>query len=448
MATLDKEVVATNIMKIKYKKSIDNTIIARSEIWDLFHQMAGKVQGSETEGKYFQSAVAVGAVESTGARSELGFMPVPGRAAWLNGIIRLKKNLTTFQTTWNLLRNAVEGEAAFASFTKAVIAPAIESAIDSYNRQAIGYGVGILFRVDGTPATTMPIDAPYGIASNVGAALTVGLRRGMTLVAGPNSDGSGLRSGGQSMYVESVNFAGNSGGGTFTCQSFPGDMADNDYFWIGDSYDNNAPADGVEKEMMGLLGMVDDGTYLPVFQNIDRSVYTEWQSPVTDASAAPYSGGAPQILFQKLSDDQGTYGKGVTTHQLTTPAIWRQALLNFTGNGSTLGLGGFGATQNPESGLVGSAKGISYFLNGKKVELRKVDRMPQGTVFSLDSSTLERYGDENGEFDDRTGSMWRQVMVGGVGKDEYYAVRRLYAQLGCNNPHKNAVARGMNESLA
>lgn len=448
MATIDKDVVATNIMKIKYRKSIDNTIIQRSEIWDLFKLIAGKVMGSETEGKYFQSAVAVGAVESTGARSELGFMPVPGRAAWINGIIRLKKNLTTFQTTWNMIRNCVEGEAAFADFTKAVINPAIDGAIDAYNRQCIGYGVGILCRIDGTPATTMPVDAPYGIAANTGATLTVGLRRGMSVVYGPNPDGSGLRSGGQASYIESVNHAGNAGGGTFSTLSFPPDCADNDYLWVGDSYDSNAPEAGVEKEMMGLLGHVDDGTYLPVHQNIDRSLFPEWQSPVTDASASPYSGGAPQILFQKLSDDQQTYGKGKTTHQLTTPAIYRQALLNFTGNGATLGLGGFGATQDPEKGLVGGAKGISYYLNGNKVELRKVDRMPQGDVFSLDSSTLERYGDENSEFDDRTGSMWRQVMVGGIGKDEYYAVRRLYAQTGCNNPHKNAVARGMNEALA
>lgn len=60
---------------------------------------------------------------------------------------------------------------------------------------------------------------------------------------------------------------------------------------------DSAASDG--KEMMGLRGIVDDGTDLTTFQNIDASTNDEWKSVRIDASSANLT----SDLLQRLEDD-------------------------------------------------------------------------------------------------------------------------------------------------
>jgi hypothetical protein len=60
---------------------------------------------------------------------------------------------------------------------------------------------------------------------------------------------------------------------------------------------DSAPTDG--KEMMGLRGIVDDGTDLTTFQNIDASANRQWRGRRIDASSANLT----SDLLQRLMDD-------------------------------------------------------------------------------------------------------------------------------------------------
>lgn len=66
---------------------------------------------------------------------------------------------------------------------------------------------------------------------------------------------------------------------------------------------DSAPTDG--KEMMGLRGIVDDGTDLTTFQNISAATNDEWQALRIDASSANLT----SDLLQRLIDDVSLLGE-------------------------------------------------------------------------------------------------------------------------------------------
>ena len=438
MATHDQANVLTGMLKVNFSDSIIETAVTRSYIYDLFEEQPAEMG---PEGRYRELSDRIGNPEGSGARDEQSFLPVPGTAAWLNPRIRMKRNYMTIQTTSAGIENAVKGKAAFGNFAESVIVPALDSFKDDLDRQCIGYGYGILCRIDGSPSTTVPIDAPYGIASDVKGWLP-GLRRGMRIVAGPNADGTGLRANGASRLILSVDPDANAGGGQLTLDSAaPSDWADNDYLFRGDDLGNNAPVNGSEVEMSGLLGMIDNGTILGTFQNISRTTYPEYNSRVIDASAAPYSGLAIDVLFLRLADDAWIYGNGNVTTFLTSPEVSRNAY------NQQRSLGGFGASMPAGGNLTAGRKGMAYALDSSRtVELRAFPRMPVGRVFALDKSTLKTYVQVKGEWDERSGNMWKQVQFGQGVKDEFWAYYKTVRENACLTPRKNAVATGVSET--
>jgi hypothetical protein len=83
----------------------------------------------------------------------------------------------------------------------------------------------------------------------------------------------------------------------------------------------SASADG--KEMMGLNGIVDDGTLLTTFQNLDATSLLEWRGVRIDAASANLT----SDLLQRLLDDVGTLG-GQDPDTLITHKLQRRKYLD------------------------------------------------------------------------------------------------------------------------
>lgn len=434
---------ADAMLKVVSDDAMFDSIVTFSQVIDLFEQNSNVTEGPT--GRYVELSNMFGGNEAVGARSESGFLPVPGNPTFVNGRIKLKKTLAVSQMTWDVMKQAVRSKAAFADWADVELTKTERAMRDDLDRQAIGYGAGILCRIANVAFGTNQISLkdPYGFANTTKGWLP-GIRRGMSIVAGPNVDGSGLRNNGEAALVLSVDKKAASLAGVLTLDHVPGTWANSDYLFKGDDLGSNAPVNGIEVEMIGLEGLIDDGTNMTVLQNIDRTLYPEWKSQVTDASASPYSGLAKDTLFMQMNDDVIELGGSTgLTHICVTRAVFRNIYVQIRGTA----FGGFGAALTPEDLRVG-AKGIKVWLGDRQVEIRGLTKLFPGRAFGIDRSVLRRFHLQGIEWEDITGSIWKQVAVGSGIKDAFYAYCRNVMELACSDPQKCAKASGLSEAQA
>lgn len=441
MATITKDIVLGNMLKEVTPLPLHNTVVQRSELYDLFAQNTRTI--TSAEGQRIRLSIMFGAPEGTGSRDELGNLPVAQNPAYESAIVRLKKNFQTVMTSWNAIENAASSRTAFATFTEGVLNQAAASLTDAHDRQAAGYGAGVLCRITSISGTTINIDRGFGLTDG-GPGWQSGIRRGMSIVASANVDGSAIRNGGTPAKVLTLNPAANSGNGAIVVDAVPSEWAANDFIAIGDAYGNDFPVNGAETQMVGISGSVDDGTILGTYENISRTTYAEWRATRIDGSAGPYSGNVTAALLMRIHDDARIFGMGRIDTMVTTPALYRSAYV-------ALGAGAAGLPQNPQAGaLQAGPKGIvAQSFGTGPVTLRSVVKLPAGRIYGLDSSTHGRIGTKfTAEWDMSDGRMWKQVTVGGVVKDQWYAFLRSYGELFCEDPRKNVVVTGLSTTAA
>ena len=439
-ATIDMDTFA-NMLKVNYEEPFHNQIVVFSKVMDVMKGNFKVKQGAQ--GKYIESTNLFGGPEGGGWRSANANLPVPGNPTFVPGRVKLKTYLHTIQINRAAMANAMRGPAAFADWGEVTLKPAARLVAADLDRCFIGFGSGALCRIDGSPASSaIPIDSPYGLPGNTKGWLP-GIRRGMRIVAASDIDGTGMRSNGKSMLVLSVTKSGNSGGGSIKVDTLLPDLADNDYLFRGDDQGSNAPEDGTEVEMMGIMGHVDDGTLVPVHQNIDRTIYDEWKAQFIDGSAAPYNGDAIEDLFNRLSDDVLELGDGELSHILTTLTIVRGAYKELR-----TARGGFGGSDSGGQKQRMGAKGITIWVGDREVEIRGLPKMPPGRIYGLQASDFERYHLKSGSFEwvNWTGSMFHQVVLGGAIKDAVWMYGRVEIETGCHAPQHQIFVTGVDET--
>jgi hypothetical protein len=73
----------------------------------------------------------------------------------------------------------------------------------------------------------------------------------------------------------------------------PTSAADNDYLFLGDTNVNGSGS----REMMGLEGIIDDGTNVATFQGLTRSTYPELNGQIIDSTAAAWDATLSEEIF-------------------------------------------------------------------------------------------------------------------------------------------------------
>lgn len=428
-----------------------DTTIRRSQLLDLFKENSKVHDGPQ--GKYFKFNDMLGGNQGIGSRLEGEFLPDGDTVQMNNPIAYLKTHYArTGDATYQSMVDAVQSKTAFGNFAKLVLTPLVQNLGDDLDRQACGFAAGAFCRIDTTNNAIVTgvngsasIDTAFGANNLSGVNVTTkgwisGIARGMRIVAGPNLDGSSLRSGGQSAKVTSVNFLGNNKGGSVTFDNVPVDWANNDYLFRGDQYGTNTQSGGTDREMMGLEGLIDDGNLVQVLETIDRTTTPEWASPLIDASAAPYSGAFTDGLAMTAITNAGLYGGGKVRAFVTGVDEWRQAY------NAIRGLGGFGAQRDTAEGSMGQ-KGITIDTPVGSLNLRAVERIVPGRAYAIDPTVLHRFVDGTGDWVKTTGTMWQQVRSGAAVKDAFFAYYRTRMQLASDNPRKCVKIVNINSAL-
>lgn len=175
-------------------------------------------------------------------------------------------------------------EEAFADVVLREVEQAKERLLKDMNRQFFGLGNGLLASPNGvvaSNATSFSVDSAQYLRKN----MVIDIFNGSTKTV----DSKRISN------VDKVN------GIVYFSTSLGSALAATDHL-VKENIRDSAPTDG--KEMMGLRGIIDDGTDLTTFQNLDASSLLEWRGIRIDAS----SGNLTSDLIQRLIDDVAVLG--------------------------------------------------------------------------------------------------------------------------------------------
>jgi len=420
--TLTSDAAMQAALKIIFDRTLINNVVYDSELLDLMEMGGGVQQERTTGGRYIETAQLFNLPAGIGARGEDDYIPVPSGPTIVNSRVSLKKILGSVEMSADTMKKVRSDEGAFVDWADRALPSLVERLVNELDRMLLGYGAAIKARVNAaTPATNLVVDSAYGLelpATNPLEDHLLQFLAGETLIASPNADGSTPRSG--VMTVSAVDFA----NGYIVVNALATGLADNDYLFPGDAAGNSAA-----KEPMGLLGIVDNGGVLATFQNIARATYPQWCSYVLDAQSAPFA--SSQVLTEKVvmyADDESFVRGGA---KVDTLIVSRQGLRQYWAD-----LAG-DRTLNDPTNYTGGKGGLGIFLGDRRVELRAPRKMPRTIAFGLTRSTFKRYMVHEWEWNDLTGSLWRQVTDATGRKDAFWAYGSMYLEVGNSDPQKN-----------
>jgi hypothetical protein len=175
--------------------------------------------------------------------------------------------------------SADSDEESFVSVVVDALDRAKDRLMKDENRQFYGLGTGLLALASGTTAsnaTSFSVDSTQYLRAN----MVIDIFTGATKTV-------------DSIRISAVDKAANV---VYLATSLGFALAANDQL-VKENIRDSAASDG--KEMMGLRGIVDDGTDLTTFQNVDSVANREWRARRISAS----SGSLTSDLLQRLIDD-------------------------------------------------------------------------------------------------------------------------------------------------
>jgi len=420
-------------MKILFTDPIVENVVTDTELLSAF-QVDNNVQYEKsTGGRYIETAQYFQLPAGVGFRASNEYIPVPNGPVIDNSRIFLKKAQGVVEMTGDVMGRVRGDLGAYVDWMERALPDLVTRLNNTIDRVLLGYGNGAKARVNqAVPTVSMPIDTAFG-ASIGGTALTNAILQfleGERIVFSANANGNPLRNPGatQSSVVTGINY----GTSTLTLDAIPAATADNDYIFDGDVAGVSAQASGVDREAMGLLGMVDDGTILATFQNLSRATYRLWNCTAVDAAnAALFNATGLGALTEDVlmyADQQNMIQGGGKVDLIVT---------SYDGIRSYVRSLRAARNINDPRQWTGGTMGSSIMLGDREINLKAARKMPPELCFGLQRSTFKRWELEGYQWDDKTGAIWNRVTDASGRKDAFFAVGNWYFQTGCLAPAKN-----------
>ncbi len=213
--------------------------------------------------------------------------------------VTAKVNIWAFELTNYAIALSSSATAAFFSGLDDEMADSLAAMKKDENRQCFGYGQGVLALVNGAIVnnTVITVDTPGVQYFYPG--MIVDFWNGLPTSAGTKEASAQISS------ISETN-------GTITLASAV-TVTDNDYIVRQGIGDNSPASDG--KEMMGMQGCADAGTFLSSFQGLTRSTYPIWNGQATSAGSASITSDLLQRVADKVERISGKVVDTIVSHR-------------------------------------------------------------------------------------------------------------------------------------
>lgn len=416
-----------DMLKQVYTKSFENNVEKDSEVADLIAKAEGFEVVDGPDGKQINIGHEFSSGGGVGSMLEDDYLYTPTPPTTKQSAITIKQHVAIVELSGRTLRRVKKGPAAFVTWADKALPKKAQRLAFHKDRQYLGTGTGIICRMNGAPdGTGDPIDNMFGI-SGLDDRATHLLLRDDSLRIGPNANGSSLRTG--ALYVKgiaygtkAINTSTTYGGADATV----GSAADNDYVFLGDANVNGSGS----REMMGLEGIIDDGTNVATFQGLARSAYPELNGQIVDASAS----GWDQTLSEEILDyadalcfERGNMGrpKVVLVNRSGQRSFWKN-------------LKNDRVINDPRGTYKGGKNRLKMMLGDRMVDVVGGRKVPASRGYLIDGEGIERYRIGKGRWDDTDGDIWNRVVDATGRKDAFFAVYVEEEEVGANNPAGSA----------
>lgn len=412
-----------DMLKQVYTEAFENNIEADSEVADLINRAEGFEVVDGPDGKQ----INIGHIFSSGggvmSMLEDDYLPTPTAPTTKQSAVTVKQHVAIVELSGRTLRRVKKGPAAFVNWAEKALPAKAQRLAFHKDRQYLGTGTGIICRYNGVPdGTGDPIDNMFGISGLDDRAAML-LLRDDNLRAGPNANGTALRAG--TALVALVDYVNKAINTTVAgVANAPTAAADNDYIFLGDANVNGSGA----REMMGLEGIIDDGTNVATFQGLARSSFPELNGQIVDSSA----GGFDQTLSEEILDyaDSLAFERG-NMGRPTSVLVNRSGQRSFWKN-----LKNDRVINDPRATYQGGANRarLKVQLGDRVVTLAAARKVPASRAYGIDGSGIERYRIGSGRWDDTDGAIWNRVVDATGRKDAFFAVYVEEEEVGAGNP--------------
>jgi hypothetical protein len=361
------------------------------------------------------------------ATAENGSLPTAGNQQLEKWHIPLRYIHGRVQFTGQALKQSNSNAGAWAR----TMTLEMEGLVDDLRMQTefyyFGPGTGVRALLNGDPGAgvTLTLDAPMGVAGathgnrylNVGDFIAVVSPLGV------------LRAGG-SRRITAINAAGT----TATINAAAdGTYADDDL--VVKAYGNDASLTLENTEYqhppMGLLGLIDDGTYVANFHGISRDTYPIMRSPVI-----PSVGGLSLDVLQRAFDLAEQLGSAKIGSLWCHHSVRRAYLALLEADRRYIG----NNLMSPDGGTK-AVKGKDVGFGD--VPVKCASQAPYATLFGIDKRFLVRYVNTEGEWMNEDGSVLSRVS----GVDAFEGTYRLFENNHNDRPNANFRLDAINASI-
>lgn len=364
----------------------------------------------DVQGKRWQLTVHHERNSGVGAGSETG-LPTAGQQLYKNPYGNVKYNRGRIQVSGPVIKASRNDSGAMVRALDSEIKGVTRDLKKDINYQMFNDGTAVRALVNGDPGTgtTLTLDNPG----------TLWFHDGMKIDVLNPSDGT-LRSSAGGIEVDSVDSATSS----TLAAAAPSAIADNDWVTRAGATDQA----GTSYEMMGLKGIVDDGTYVTTLHNLSRTTYPWWKATTfsNDDNGGTLRDLSLDLIQQAISaveKNGGEVGMIFSSHDLRDSYV--RLVINDKRFVNTLTLdGGWKALEYSS----GSNSSIPWIAD--------VD-CPPYTIFFVDPSHLQIM--QMGDFDwmDEDGAILSRV----ANSDAYEAVLYWYSELATDRPRSHTFLR-------
>lgn len=376
------------VLKDIYEGAIVSQIENNTRLLNSFNEM----DAPTVDGRRVIFPLHIGRNSAVMSSAEGATLPTAGQQNFTDIHIPLRKTVGRINVTKDAMDASRSNRGAFKRAMTTEMEGLTRDVSDYRNEMLAGYGTGIVAKVgtsgaSGTSHANIVLKDPGGFTGTVNANRFIQVGQTYALIrAGAVPSGGALLATG---VTET---------GTFTSASFSSSAtvtmtADDLIVRNASSTNTTLTSTDYLQPVMGLFGLVDDGTYVGTIHGVNRVTYPQFKSFVLAGVGA-----LSLDSMQRAFDAAETKGQGNVTEMWCEHGV-RRAYLTL-----------LEADRRYINEYLRRPDGGTQAVTGKDITFGgipfKVDRdMPYGTIVGIDKEVLERYVNVRGEWEDEDGNI-------------------------------------------